>query len=152
MDGIKVGIILSRDEWKERVTNCNTISYGDHLIVTSGSVLPVTRGLNIEPPFYCYSILRKEFSLNGSEKYQWVHVCFLIGDAGKLGAHADERYSTALELKRKELEQGKEQRIANLAADLEAEESEEDLGVIDMERSTQILKEDRLLYGGKKNA
>ena len=152
MDGVKHGFVLSREGWAERIRECednparwNASTPIKHIAFFGEQVLTDARLLNPEPPYILYSLLKCDVDLNGELTYTWMHVIFGPKEAGFLSAHAAERVKVAREKKEEELVVGKEERLANLAEDLEMDlDSEENLGVIGMEEATRSDKEDRL--------
>ena len=131
MDGVKVGIIVSQKGFDHRIRICDEEKQGTHKVIIakySGDA----NSFQPEPPFICYSVLRKETSLSGIESAKWLHLCFTANEAAHVAVLAKERMKVVMEKKMAELAVGKDERLAALEADLSADfDEEEDLGIID---------------------
>ena len=134
MDGIKVALILSSESFDKHLKECDEEANCEgRILVWKMSSDP--NSFKPEPPFFCYSVLREESTLAGFVKRSWIHICFTANEAAHIAVLAKERMKLLLEKKQKELEEGKEERLAALAADLDLDvdlDDGEDLGTINV--------------------
>lgn len=130
MDGVNIGTILSREQFRKRITNCDEQATGKHIVIV-GKTCADAMSFKPEPPFICYSILRVERMLGGADINKWFHICFTSNEAAHVAVIAKERMKIMMAAKKKEMQKGHKERMAALEADLELDlDDGEDLGTI----------------------
>ena len=133
MDNLKTATVLSKADWDQHVIACEELHDVKHKGIIGKAVVVSVDTSCPQIPFLCYSLYTERAELDHEPEGEWLHFCFVPGEAAWILANADEDAAALKELHAETLKKDRPARLKALADDLamdDEEEPDENLGTI----------------------
>jgi len=126
MENLVVGTVLNREDWDNHIFKCEKMHDSKHRGIVGKAIVVSVDNACPQTPFLCYSLYQEVMNLDGDPNGEWLHFCFVAGEAAWILANAEEDMMLLKEKHREQLETERPERMKSLASDLGLDDEEED--------------------------